>query len=58
MRAVAGAILKLVDPSFVPDTAAIGLIDDFNPPVGPGNPYLSSFPYLGVPYDGYDEPSW
>ena len=57
LRALAGAILKLVDPSFVPDSAAIGLINQFDPPVGPANPYLSSFPYLGVPYDGYDEPA-
>ncbi len=57
LRAVAGATLPLVDPSFVPDSAAIMDINQFDPPVGPGNPYLGRFPYLGVPYDGYDEPS-
>jgi len=58
LRAVAGATLPLVDPHFTAD-AAVGAITQFKPPgVGPGNPYLKAFPYLGVPYDGYDEPHW
>ncbi len=56
LRAVAGAVLHLVDPSFTPD-AAVGLISDGLTETSPGGPYLSSFPYLGVPYDGYDHPS-
>ena len=56
LRAVAGAILHLVDPSFTPD-AAVGLITDGLTDNSPGGPYLDQFPYLGVPYDGYDHPS-
>jgi hypothetical protein len=56
LRAVAGAILHLVDPAFTPD-AAVGLITDGLTDTSPGGPYLTSFPYLGVPYDGYDHPS-
>jgi hypothetical protein len=56
LRAVAGAVLNLVDPSFTPD-AAVGLITDGLTDTSPGTPYLGNFPYLGVPYDGYDHPS-
>ena len=56
LRAVAGAVLNLVDPSFTPD-AAVGLITDGLTDTSPGTPYLKNFPYLGVPYDGYDHPS-
>jgi Domain of unknown function (DUF4331) len=56
LRAIAGATLPLVDPSFTPD-AAVGLITDGLTFKSPGNPYLRRFPYLGVPYDGYDHPS-
>ena len=56
LRAVAGAVLNLVDPSFTPD-AAVGLITDGLTDASPGTPYLNNFPYLGVPYDGYDHPS-
>jgi hypothetical protein len=56
LRAVAGAVLNLVDPSFTPD-AAVGLITDGLTDTSPGTPYLNNFPYLGVPYDGYDHPS-
>jgi hypothetical protein len=57
LRAIAGVLYPLVDPTFVPDGAA-SLIDDFNPPGPPsGITYLSSFPYLNTPYDGYDVPS-
>ncbi len=55
LRAVAGAILHLVDPSFTPD-AAVGAITDGLDDTSPGTGYLSQFPYLGVPYDGYDHP--
>jgi Domain of unknown function (DUF4331) len=56
LRAIAGATLPLVDPSFTPD-AAIGDISDGLTDTSPGGPYLTQFPYLGVPYDGYDHPS-
>ncbi len=51
LRAIAGVTIPLVDPSFTPDGAASvvtdGLVFDN---------YLPSFPYLGVPYSGYDVP--
>jgi Domain of unknown function (DUF4331) len=54
LRAIAGATIPLVDPSFTPDAAA-GLLSSF---INPGNDrYQSSFPYLGSPHDGYDTPS-
>jgi uncharacterized protein DUF4331 len=54
LRAIAGATIPLVDPSFTPDAAA-GLLSSF---ITPGNDrYQSSFPYLGSPHDGYDTPS-
>jgi Domain of unknown function (DUF4331) len=56
LRAIAGATLPLVDPAFTPD-AAIGDISDGLTDTSPGGPYLTKFPYLGVPYDGYDHPS-
>jgi hypothetical protein len=55
LRAIAGAIYKLVDPSYTPD-AAVGLITDGLTDTSPGTAYLTKFPYLGVPYDGYDHP--
>jgi hypothetical protein len=56
LRAVAGAILHLTDPSFTPDAAVSDITDGLSE-TSPGGPYLTSFPYLGTPYDGYDEPS-
>jgi hypothetical protein len=50
LRAVAGATIPLVDPSYTPDAASGGLND------GTSNtnlPYLESFPYLGNPAGGY-----
>src|SRR5207248_916221 len=53
LRAIAGATIPLVDKSFKPDKAA-GLIDDFNPPqIPPGVRYEDEFPYLGVPFGGF-----
>jgi hypothetical protein len=54
LRAVAGVTIPLVDPSFTPDGAA-GVITDFNPPAIPkGVRYEKQFPYLGLPFSGYD----
>jgi uncharacterized protein DUF4331 len=50
LRAVAGATIPLVDPSFTPDAATAGLTDgttNTNPP------FLDVFPYLGTPAGGY-----
>ncbi|MCF2534041.1 DUF4331 domain-containing protein [Yinghuangia soli] len=56
LRAVAGATYPLVDNTFTPD-AATGQITDGLTPADVKNPYLDTFPYLGVPYDGYRNPS-
>lgn len=50
LRAVAGATIPLVDPTFTPDAVVAGLADgstNVNPP------FLSTFPYLGTPIGGY-----
>ncbi len=50
LRAIAGATIPLVDPTFTPDAATGGLTD------GTSNtnlPYLDTFPYLGNPAGGY-----
>jgi hypothetical protein len=52
LRAIAGATIPLVDAGYTPDGAASvvtdGLVFDN---------YITHFPYLGVPYSGYDVPS-
>jgi hypothetical protein len=54
LKAVAGATIPLVDPSYTPDGAAALL----NSGVGPGpDRYQDTFPYLGTPHDGFDTPS-
>jgi hypothetical protein len=50
LRAVAGAVYSLVDPGFTPDGAAALLTDGTSNDV----PYLSAFPYLGHPHEGYE----
>ncbi len=57
LRAIAGVTIPLVDPSYTPDAAA-SEVSDFSPPAIPkGVRYAPRFPYLGVPYDGFDYPS-
>jgi Domain of unknown function (DUF4331) len=57
LRAIAGLSYPLVAPAYKPDAAA-GEISDFVPaPPAIGSPPISTFPYLGVPYSGYNEPS-
>jgi len=53
LRAIAGATIPLVDPSFTPDGAAALLTDGTSPG---GDRYISQFPYLGVPLSGFDTP--
>jgi Domain of unknown function (DUF4331) len=62
LRAVAGATLGFVAPTFSADAAA-GAVD-FGITTGGGDlaakgteHYLSSFPYLGTPYSGFTNPS-
>ena len=62
LRAIAGAILKLVDPAFTPDAAAGAItpgLTSSNTDVTAENTehYLTVFPYLGLPHDGYHNPS-
>ena len=56
LRALAGVTCPLVDKSFTPDAAAAKLTDGLTP-ASVSSPYQGSFPYLGVPYSGFDNPS-
>jgi hypothetical protein len=56
LRAIAGVTYKLIDPKYTVDAAAKILTDGLTP-ADLGTPYLTRFPYLGVPYDGYHHPS-
>ena len=56
LRAIAGVTIPLVDPTFTPDGAA-GLLTDGNSPASLDIPYLSAFPYLGIPHSGYETPA-
>ncbi|HTT85909.1 MAG TPA: DUF4331 domain-containing protein [Acidimicrobiales bacterium] len=62
LRAVAGAVLGLVDSSFTPDGAAGAIHQGLT--TGPSDVsamgtenYLPAFPYLGVPSSGFDTPA-
>jgi hypothetical protein len=50
LRAVAGATIPLVDPSFTPDAAASLLVDGTS---NTNSPFLPHFPYMGTPAGGY-----
>ena len=56
LRALAGVTIPLVDRSFTPDASASQVTDGLDPSKIK-SPFLASFPYLGVPYDGFDNPS-
>jgi len=56
LRAVAGLTFALVDKTFTPDKAA-GAVTDGLGPSSVKAPYLTKFPYLGVPYSGFFNPS-
>ena len=56
LRALAGVTYPLVDKTFTPDAAAAKLTDGLTP-ADVSSPYLGHFPYLGVPYSGFDNPS-
>jgi hypothetical protein len=53
LRAVAGATIPLVDPSFTPDGAA-ALLRDGTTAGDNSSPFTKAFPYLGTPVAGYD----
>jgi hypothetical protein len=56
LRAIAGATFPLIDKTFTPDAAASALTDGLTPGSNPVA-FLTTFPYLGVPNDGFDNPS-
>jgi len=62
LRAIAGATYALVDPTFTPDAAIPAVTQGLNSSdtdttaKGTEN-YLDTFPYLGVPYSGFEVPA-
>jgi hypothetical protein len=56
LRAVAGAVYPLIDPTYVVDAVVPDVTDGLTN-ASVANQPLAAFPYLGVPYDGYDNPS-
>ena len=54
VRAIAGATYPLVNSAYTPDAAAGAVTEGIQPP--PAR-YQSTFPYLGLPYDGFSTPS-
>ncbi len=56
LRAIAGVTYPLIDKAYKPDAAAAEVTDGLTPSSVSAS-YLSQFPYLGVPYDGYHNPS-
>ncbi len=56
LRAIAGAVYPLIDPSYVVD-AVVPAVTDGLTGTSVTNQPLTIFPYPGVPFDGYDNPS-
>jgi Domain of unknown function (DUF4331) len=56
LRAFAGATYPLVNKKYTPDAAAGAVTDGLTSASVPSG-YLNHFPYLGVPYSGFDVPS-
>jgi hypothetical protein len=56
LRAIAVVVYPLIDKTFVPDAAANKLTDGLTP-ASVSAPPLGQFPYLGVPYSGFNNPS-
>src|SRR3989475_8229602 len=50
LRAIAGVTYPLIDSSFTPDAAAGLLMDGTKEDL----PFIPKFPYLAVPYEGYE----
>jgi hypothetical protein len=55
LRAIAGLTLALVDKTFTPDGAA-SLVTDGLTPADVKAGFLKSFPFLGTPLDGFNNP--
>jgi hypothetical protein len=56
LRAIAGAVYPLIDPKYTVDTVVPSVTDGLTGASVTDQP-LAAFPYLGVPYDGYHNPS-
>ncbi len=56
LRAIAGLTYPLIDPKYKVDGVAKILTDGLTGASVTNKP-LSRFPYMGVPYDGYNNPS-
>lgn len=56
LRAIAGATYPLIDPSYVVDPVVSAVTDGVHEANVTNKP-IPVFPYMGVPYDGYDNPS-
>jgi hypothetical protein len=56
LRAIAGVTYPLIDPKFKPDAAA-GLLTDGLTAASVSASPLGQFPYMGVPYGGFNTPS-
>jgi hypothetical protein len=56
LRAVAGLTYPLIDKTFTPDGAASAVTDGLTP-ASVKKPFLDKFPYLGVAYGGFNNPS-
>jgi len=54
LRAIAGATVPLVNKSYKPDAAASAVTDGLTPL---SFRFQASFPYIGIPHDGFDFPS-
>lgn len=58
LRAIAGVTYPLIDKSYTPDAAAQGVTQGVSTvPPDLNSPFLSHFPYLGEPYDGFHFPA-
>jgi hypothetical protein len=56
LRAIAGAVYPLIDPKYTVDAVVPSVTDGLTGASVTDQP-LAAFPYLGVPYDGYHNPS-
>ena len=56
LRAIAGVTVPLVDKTFKPDAAAGQLTDGLTVKDSSAK-LLKRFPYLGLPFDGFRNPS-
>ena len=54
LRAIAGMVFPLIDPTYKLDAAIADVTDGLTGRSVTNKP-LTAFPYMGVPYDGYDQ---